>query len=283
MKTYALRLSVIAFLTLFLIVFSPILRVSSIITGFSTLEIGKIAGPNNGSLIWGIFLLFIIAFPAGFLLNWGKGVLEKDFFKFIKPRKKKIGVYILVSILTFLLVTFSYSMVFMPKLYQKHSELESFTNEHKNDLLEQYTVELSDYLAIRLNNSYKQPESAFEIDGQICATLLDNLIMGLWNVTRSDIILYQGWGSCGQSAIVTQQILYDAGYETRLAHFKGIDHAWAEVQKNGTWLMVDPGYIGNLVKTESLRDLKTAFQSASGVEVQYFNGTVADASKEHGY
>jgi hypothetical protein len=74
-----------------------------------------------------------------------------------------------------------------------------------------------------------------------------------------------------------------AGYEVRQAFFKNIDHQWAEVKYNGTWLIVDPWYIGNFVEAQSLKNVKPEFQQASGVEVQYSNGTRIDASHEHGY
>jgi hypothetical protein len=38
---------------------------------------------------------------------------------------------------------------------------------------------------------------------------------------------------------------HNSGYESRIAHFKGVDHEWAEVNNGTNWLIVDPGYIGN--------------------------------------
>jgi hypothetical protein len=71
---------------------------------------------------------------------------------------------------------------------------------------------------------------------------------------------------------------------SRIAHFKGIDHEWAEVENGTEWLIVDPGYIGNLIDIHSLRDAKPAFQEAKGVEVQNFDTPAwVDASQEHGY
>jgi len=102
-------------------------------------------------------------------------------------------------------------------------------------------------------------------------------------VTRADLIVYQGWGSCGQAALLIGELLQYAGYETRQAFFKGIDHQWAEVKHNGTWLIIDPWYIGNFVEAQNLRNIKPVFQEASGVEVRYSNGTMVDASREHGY
>jgi hypothetical protein len=78
--------------------------------------------------------------------------------------------------------------------------------------------------------------------------------------------------------------MHDSGYETRLAHFIGIDHEWVEVKNGTSWLIVDPWYIGNLVDIQTLRNTKHDFQKATGVEVQYYNSSAwVDASKEHGY
>lgn len=77
--------------------------------------------------------------------------------------------------------------------------------------------------------------------------------------------------------------MHDAGYQTRDAYFRNIDHQWAEVNHNGKWLVIDPWYIGNLVEIQNLKNLKPEFQQASGVNVQYNNGTILDASHEHGY
>lgn len=117
----------------------------------------------------------------------------------------------------------------------------------------------------------------------ISGTFLDPYIMQIWGVTKSDVIVYQGWGTCEQAALLIEELLRRGGYQTRLARFVGIDHEWAEVKHNGTWLIVDPWYIGNFVEAQNLKYSRTAFQSALGVEVQYINGTWIDASHEHGY
>jgi hypothetical protein len=80
-----------------------------------------------------------------------------------------------------------------------------------------------------------------------------------------------------------EELLARAEYETRQASFKNIDHAWAEVKYNGTWLIIDPWYIGILKEAQNLKNLRPDFQNATGVIVQYPDGTTNDASKEHGY
>ena len=77
--------------------------------------------------------------------------------------------------------------------------------------------------------------------------------------------------------------MLSAGYSTRQAHFVGWDHAWAEVNKNGKWFIIDPWYIGNMVEITNLRELKPEFQNPSSVEVKFRNGTIVDLGKDYGY
>jgi hypothetical protein len=145
-------------------------------------------------------------------------------------------------------------------------------------------VDLTSFLNSNLKSCYGKPEFLFKIDERLSANLLDPWMMKVSGADRADIILYQGWGACGQAAMLLQQVMHDSGYETRLAHFIGVDHEWVEV-KNGTkWLIVDPWYIGNLVDTQTLLTVKPDFQRATGVEIQYYNeSTWHNDSTDHGY
>lgn len=171
----------------------------------------------------------------------------------------------------------------MPIVSQAGKKIDTFVSENADLDLQNYVANVSSFLNSNVGQAYHKPETLFTIDSQITDTFLDPYIMQIWGVTRADVIVYQGWGSCGQAAILIEELLRDSGYETRQAYFKNIDHQWAEVYSNGTWLIVDPWYIGNLVKIQDLRNIKPQFQQASGVEVQYRNGTIIDASVEHGY
>ena len=147
-----------------------------------------------------------------------------------------------------------------------------------------YVQNLTVFLNNNLNSSYNRLEALFEIDLTLSYTLLDPALMDVWNVSRADVILFQGWGSCGQAAILLSQVMHESGYESRVARFKGIDHQWAEVRNEINWLIVDPWYIGNLIGIQFLRDAKPVFQQASGVEVNYFDSAGwVDTSKDHGY
>jgi len=145
------------------------------------------------------------------------------------------------------------------------------------------------YVDAHLNNSYCKPEEIFELDNYL--TWFDNIILSLEDFERAHIILYQGWGSCGQYAIVVEYLLRKLDFDTRIARFKKIDHAWAEIKINGVWYIVDPWYIGKYSESKYAPLLTSAYELASlspfknggGVLVQYHNGTIVDAGKEHGY
>lgn len=142
------------------------------------------------------------------------------------------------------------------------------------------------FLNNNVGKAYDKSQANLEIDRLLDGPILDPHIMQIWEVTKVDVIVYQGWGSCEEAAILVGELLHRAGYETRQAFSIGIDHQWAEVRHNGTWLIIDPWYLtsnGTLVEAQYLRNLNAEFQKASGVEVQYYNGTWADASQEHGY
>ena len=129
-------------------------------------------------------------------------------------------------------------------------------------------------------------EEYLEIDKWICISPIDCTIMNLLGISRADLILCQGWGSCGQIAIVNTQILHELGYETRRAKFIGIDHEWAEIKiSEDKWQIVDPDYITNGKPLMNIEDLgsDSRFTKASGVKVLFRNGTVVDMKEEYGY
>jgi hypothetical protein len=171
----------------------------------------------------------------------------------------------------------------MPQVAQASNKINTLIAENRNLSFQDYVANVTAFLNKNIGAAWDRPEVSFAINRLVCYTLLDPNIMKVWGVTAADLIVYQGWGSCGEAAILIEALLHGAGYETRLAHFKGIDHEWAEVKHNGTWMIVDPWYIGNFVEMQNLKNAKLEFQKASGVEVQYDNGTMVDASHDHGY
>jgi hypothetical protein len=267
--------------TLFFIAILMLLRISAIPWAFAYLEIGRLIGPIP-ALILLVSILLVLTIIGVHFLNSTKQDITLRELKALMKKKKTIGMMVL-SLLMSLLLIFSFSAVFMSQVSQSSGKIDAFISENVNLDFEDYVSKVCSFLDENLHNAYGKAEVLFKIDIQISSTLLDSYIMGFWKVTRIDLIIYQGWGTCEQAAILIEELLYDAGYETRQAHFKDIIHQWAEVSNNGKWFIIDPWYIGNLVEIQNLRNTKPAFQQASGVEVQYRNGTIIDASPEHGY
>jgi hypothetical protein len=243
---------------------------------FAYLEVGGLIGPVPllGDTL-PLLLFALVVSSVSFLTAT----------KLMKNRRIRTRLFLnlFICLIVLSLAIFSFSIVFMPRVLQAAKKINTFVAENVSLSLQDYVTNVTSFLNKNVGAAYNKPEASFEIDRSISGTLLDPYIMNAWGVTRADLIVYQGWGSCGQTAILIGELLQRAGYQTRQAFFKGIDHQWAEVKYNGTWWIVDPWYIGNLVEAKNLKNIKPAFQIATGVEVQYGNGTMVDASLEHGY
>ncbi|MCD6240296.1 transglutaminase domain-containing protein [Candidatus Bathyarchaeota archaeon] len=240
---------------------------------FVYLEIGKLVGP-----IVGLQYFILILFAVGISLISFK-VSMKLKRKWVIQASANLMISLAISFLTI----FSFSAIYMPQVAQAGGKIDAFITENIGLSFQDYVNAVSRFLDENVGVAYGKPEASFKIDVFLSNTLLDPYIMQVYGVTRVDLIVYQRWGTCEQAAILIAKLLQRAGYETRQAFFKNIDHQWAEVKYNGTWLIVDPWYIGTLIEAQNLKNLKPQFQLASGVEVQYPNGTMVDASREHGY
>lgn len=257
-----------------------ILRITSISFKFSFLEIGKIIGPIPSLIILPLIpgvILYLALRKLNLNLNFNKKLFSK-----IKTKK---GIKLIATSLSLsLLITLLFSVIYFPLVIQTREKLVNpFIVQTKEQNLTDVATHISSFLGTNLKSSYKVHQALFEIDEDLFTTLLDPQLLQFWGISRADIILYQGWGSCGQAAILIEELLYKLGYESRRATFIGIDHAWAEVKNDEEWLIVDPWYIGNLIQIQDLKTLKPEFEKASGVKVLYKNGTSLDMSKEHGY
>ena len=94
------------------------------------------------------------------------------------------------------------------------------------------------YVDYSLKPSYANITSAFELNNRV--SWVDIYAMAARNISIVHLILYQGYGSCGEYALVCEYIFDKLGFETRYARFIGIDHAWAEIKINDTWYITSP-------------------------------------------
>jgi len=151
--------------------------------------------------------------------------------------------------------------------------------------------EVVKYIDLKISWSYNNPMSVLEIDNML--SQVDYQLLGVLGFSKAHVVLWQGWGSCGEHAIVVAYLLYKLGYNVRIANFSDIDHVWTEVYIEGSWYIVDPWYIGiyyevefngdkYLVPIDVLASLKN-FTGIHEVLCEYLNGTQVSCSTEHGY
>lgn len=239
---------------------------------FIYVEIGRCFGPYFGLALASLTLIGIFASTSIISYN----VLSR-------LKKATTRCIILTNFITTLLISLLLSLIFIQRVSEADQKIAAFVAQNKSLNFPEYVASISSFLNVNIKNAYRKPEDLFKIDNHIYSTPLGAYLTQKFGITRASIIVYQGWGTCGQAAILIEELLARAGYETRQAHFKNIDHAWAEVKYNETWLIIDPWYIGNLIEIQNLKTLRPQFQNATGVIVQYRNGTTTDASQEHGY
>jgi len=265
----------------FAVALTVLIGLSATPQGLTLLIVGRLTGPIQ------LGPVSLLSFLVNTLFVLLAALLSKVVFKVSKKLVKngvKLAVLSLVlSLIAALLVTSFFLLVFMLQASENGKLIDDFVAENANLGFQEYVNNISPFLNNNVKNAYQKPEAIFKIDILISRTLLDPYIMQIWGVTKSDVIVYQGWGTCEQAALLIEELLRRDGYQTRLARFIDIDHEWAEVEYKGTWLIIDPWYIGNFIEARNLKYSRTAFQSALGVKVQYINGTWIDASYEHGY
>jgi hypothetical protein len=65
--------------------------------------------------------------------------------------------------------------------------------------------------------------------------------------------LMVGVGVCGEMEMATSTFLAKLGFQTREVRFPGENHAFTEVEINGTWMVLDPGYFQSQILTREER------------------------------
>lgn len=256
---------------------------SSMPLSFLYLELGKIFGAfPKEYLTFGLATILVIALLILIYSLRTRGI-NTDPSVLLKNKKALRLIFIGLTI-SLLLLFFS-SAKLLSEIEEQHEKMNVFVSEKMNMHLHDYINATEIFLNYNVNNSWDRPEAAFEIDNVLYATLLDSTILNSFGLTRADVILYQGWGSCGQEAFVIEELLHRADYTTRRAHFigEGADHGWAEVNCNGSWFIVNPWWLGKWVEISNLRWEKPDFQNYTTVEVMYRNGTTLDLGKDYGY
>lgn len=96
-------------------------------------------------------------------------------------------------------------------------------------------------------------------------------------------VLTSRCGACEEHSVLFQEMANQAGLPVRLVLGRGIDHIWAEVKINGTWIIVDPANVihrrnvtGYNLSAESYERHAKLTQNISYVFAEYIDGTRED-------
>jgi len=181
---------------------------------FVYLEVGRFMGPI---LVLEYFILALFTVAVSLVSFLASMKLKKKWIVWVFAN-------MVISIVILSFVIFSFSLVFMPQVSQAGKKIDAFIAENANLDFQDYVTSVSSFLNDNVGAAYGKPEASFRIDNWISDTLLDPYIMQIWGVARTDLIVYQGWGSCEQAALLIGELLQRAEYETRQAFFKNIDH-----------------------------------------------------------
>jgi hypothetical protein len=254
-------------------------------------------GYSVGLIQFGQFLqyvnyIFLIIFSISSIL------FMLTFYLFFRNKKTDIKYWIvkrnkitkifsnalLISMIGILVLNSSVLIVVIPQIAQAGTKIDQFVDEKGEDNLPIFVTEIRQFFSDNnYNHSYGKNESVFEIDEVIFTNPIDKTLIEAFGVCRGELILYQHWGSCGQSALLTEEILLRCGYEARHAKFIDVDHEWAEVKYNGNWTIIDPWNSAGLFDIHNLCEYYPNYKDANGVEITYNNGTTVQAFEEYGY
>jgi len=127
-------------------------------------------------------------------------------------------------------------------------------------IFHEYVTAVCSFLNNNVKNAYKKPEAILKSTSASTALFhLASMQLRNWDSAEQNHSLPR-LGDMRTNSILIEELLATSGYETKQAWFKDIDYAWAEVKYNGTWLIIDPWYIGILKEAHNLKTLDQSFK-----------------------
>jgi hypothetical protein len=91
-----------------------------------------------------------------------------------------------------------------------------------------------------------------------------------------------GVGACGEMAMSASTFLNELRLNARVVNLPGEDHAFVEVNLNGTWMVVDPGYYGSQILTREQRATdRVKEMGAISYVIAYVNSSFIELTQEY--
>ena len=109
-------------------------------------------------------------------------------------------------------------------------------------------------------------------------------LLSLYSRADNDFQKYllTGVGKCKEMAIAASMALEDMGYRARIVSFPGEDHAFVEVDIDGTWMVVDPGYYqSQIVTREDRADYRLREMGAISYAVSFVDSSFIELTQDY--
>jgi hypothetical protein len=173
---------------------------------FTYLFLGKLIGANFSLRLIVLFLLTLAISVVSVVVST----------KLTKSRRwKTLILSFAISLLSVFLLTSLFSVILVPQVAQARNKVDAFAAENRNLSFQDYVANVTIFLDNNVHAAWDKPEASFAINRLVCYTFLDAYILKAYGVNEADVIVYQGWGSCGEAAILIEELLHDAGYPSR--------------------------------------------------------------------
>jgi hypothetical protein len=152
-------------------------------------------------------------------------------------------------------------------------------------LLPQATAYVSHNTVLSQASTKTPSEKASSISNLVADTNFNSpYFMNLGIRANNDFQKYlmDGVGACGEMAMSASTFLYELGLTARGVNLPGEDHEFVEVNINGTWMIVDPGYYQSQIVTREQRASdRVKEMGAISYVIAYVNSSFIELTQEY--
>jgi len=138
--------------------------------------------------------------------------------------------------------------------------------KNKNQQIVEFNFSLNDEFYYSLNdfirknkNSNNSEQEALNLFNAFINSIVHEKLFNDWGAIPLTTLNSKGFAICGKQSEIFSQILYNAGYPSKIIHLEG--HAVSEVFYNGSWHLFDTDRKTFFKKDDKILDYKTLIQN----------------------
>jgi hypothetical protein len=159
---------------------------------FIFIEIGRFVGPYPSLILTSLTMIGVLTFITNYFIR-DAGKAKENTTKWI----------ITTNLIIALIIALLLFSLFAQRISVAHQKIETFVIQNNELEFHEYVTAVCSFLESNVKNAYKKPETLFKIDEFIYRPIsLSKYVTQQLGFTRADIIVYQGWATCGQAAIL---------------------------------------------------------------------------------